>query len=101
MTSPDNQDWERRFQELEVEIDPEPDPQESPSQSLEKSMNQIKNWYNSLPTPGKAGVAVGGVLVAFSLLNTVLKLVTSLVTVAILVVILYGVYKFFINPRPN
>lgn len=101
MTSPNNQDWERRFQELEVEIDPEPEPQPSSSESLEKGINKLKIWYNDLPTPGKAAIAVAGVLVAFSILNSVLKLVTSLLSVAVLVVILYGAYKFLIAPSPR
>jgi hypothetical protein len=101
MTSPNNQDWERRFQELEVEVDPEPESQPPVSESLEKGIDQLKTWYGGLPTPGKAGVAVGGALLAFSLLNTVLKLVTSLLSIVVLVVVLYGAYKFLLAPRPH
>ncbi len=98
MNSNNDQDWERRFQELEVEVNPEPQVQDDLSPKMNNLLSQIKDWYNRLPNPGKVAVAVGGVLLAFSVLNSILKLVASLLTIAILGVVLYGVYKFLMKP---
>lgn len=96
------QEWERRLQELEVEVNP-PEPEQSPnlSQQLEKTLNQLRDWYNSLSTPAKAAVTLVGVLVAFSLLNSVLKLVTSLLSTVILALVLYGLYRFLMASNSN
>ena len=88
----ENQDWERRLQELEIEIEENPSSSSPPaieaeiveetdsidkSQQIEKAIAAIADWFNSLPTPAKIAVAVGGVLVGLSILNTLLHLVSS------------------------
>jgi hypothetical protein len=57
---------------------------------------QIFNWFNSLPNVGKVAVAVIAALVGLSLLKSVFQLVASIISLTILGVILYLVYKFFV-----
>ncbi len=113
MNPQDNQDLESRLQELERQIDNSPSvlevnqkreetsqPQKN-SQNLERFLVSIQQWFNSLPTPGKLAVIVVGVIIGFSLLNSVLRLVSSLLSVAILGVVLYVLYKIFIARRSS
>ena len=113
MNPQENQDLESRLQELERQIDNSPSVLEvhqkqeetsqsqKNSQSLDKFLGSIQQWFNSLPTPGKLVVIVVGVIIGFSLLNSVLRLVSSLLSVAILGVILYVLYKIFIARRSS
>lgn len=62
-------------------------------------IERVANWFNSLPRGGKVAVVIIATVVGFSILRSVLQLVASLISLAILGVILYLVYKFFITPR--
>ncbi|ACK72369.1 conserved hypothetical protein [Gloeothece citriformis PCC 7424] len=101
MTTPNNEDWERRLKELEVEVNPDPEQPNDLSKPFEKTLYQLKQWYGNLSTPAQVAVAIVGIVLVFSVLNSVLKLVASLLTITILAVVLYGLYKFLITPRPH
>lgn len=66
---------------------------------VESVLNPLVNWFNSLPTLGKVAVVTIAVLVGSSLLFSVIQLITSLISLAILGVILYLVYKFFVTSQ--
>ncbi|BAU63855.1 hypothetical protein STA3757_12240 [Stanieria sp. NIES-3757] len=110
MSSSNNQDWQRRIEEIEAEINysesdtrrettetVRPHVEIDRSQSLEKWLNLAKDWFNNLSSEGRIAVGVVGVLVGFSILNTFLRLISSLVSIAILAGLLYLGYKFFLN----
>jgi hypothetical protein len=109
MNPQENRDQERRLQELGAQLDKErllssgetqPDqPFTLNRSSAELVLNQVVNWFNSLPSAGKVAVVVVAAFVGFSLLRTVFQLVASLISLAILGVILYLVYKFLITPQ--
>lgn len=101
MSTQNNQDWEQKLRELEVEINPESEKPADLTFSIEKIFNQLRQWYNNLSTPAQVVVALVGVVLVFSILNSVLKLVASLLSITILAVVLYGLYKFLMTPRPN
>ena len=112
MNSQKNQNLERRLKELEVEINSSSPPisvsenkstklldNSSNSQHLEGWFRAIQSWFNNLPTPGRVAVLVVAFIFGLSLLNTVLQIVTSLISLAILGFVLYFLYKFFSTPR--
>jgi uncharacterized membrane protein YcjF (UPF0283 family) len=112
MNPQENQDYKRKLQELEAQLDKErsfESVETQPSPNLQKPVNhsqpeksvfnQVTNWFNSLPSAGKVAVAAIAALIGFSILRTVLQLVASLFSLALLGVILYLVYKFFVTPR--
>jgi negative regulator of sigma E activity len=110
MNPQENRDYERRLQELEMEADSKTHPsiddrigqplQRQVNNQPEKSvLNQVANWFNSLPRGAKVAVVIIATLVGFSILRSVLQLVASLFSLAILGVILYLVYKFFVTPQ--
>ncbi len=94
----DQPNWQKRLEELEKEVnqtlETTPIRLENTQSTLEKAFSRLQTWYKGLPTAAKVIVAVGGGLVALSLLNSVLRLVTSLISLAILALICYGLYKF-------
>ncbi|HAG83799.1 MAG TPA: hypothetical protein DD379_14060 [Cyanobacteria bacterium UBA11162] len=69
------------------------------SQPVKSILNQVSQWFNTLPTVGKVVVGIVGVSMAFSLLRSVFQLVASLITLTLLGTILYLVYKFFITSQ--
>ncbi|MDJ0730793.1 MAG: hypothetical protein QNJ33_12445 [Crocosphaera sp.] len=93
---------EQKFKDLEAEINSQTTPVR-PFNPNEKNSNgvftRVATWYQGLATPGKVGVAVVGVIVGLSILNGILKLVTSLIVVGILGVILYGLYRALIENK--
>ncbi len=114
MNPQENRDYDRTLQELETELEkdqpllsPETQPgqlEERPvndSQPEKSVLNQVVNWFNSLPSAGKVAVVAIAAILGFSLLRSVLQLVASLISLAILGVLLYLVYKFFVAPRSS
>ncbi len=110
MNSPNNQDWEQRLKELEQEIErttfPEsaektetvrPHVEIDPSQKITAWLNSARDWFNSLPNVGRVIVGVGAIMVSFSVLNTFLRLISSLISIAILGGLLYLGYKFLVD----
>jgi hypothetical protein len=86
MTSPQQPDWKRHFQNFRVKV-------EQPAQP------QFIVWFNAIPSSGKLLAIVGGGILSLSLMKTVYQLVTSLISLSILGVILYLVYRFWILPK--
>ena len=104
MSSPGDRDWQRELEKLEAEINRDTTSQ-VPNESTEISanntyknwLNSAKNWFDSLPQAGKIAVAVGAVWLSFSLLNTFLHIVSSLISIAFIGLLLYVGYKFVSN----
>lgn len=109
MNPQEKRDYDRKLQELEQELDRnqrQPVGETQPGQPIQRPANppqadglplqQIFNWFNRLPDAGKVAVALVAALVAFSVLKSVFQLVTSIISLAVLGVILYLVYRFFV-----
>lgn len=62
-------------------------------------VTSVKNWFFTLPTGGKVIVGVLGLMIAFSLLRTVLSIVQLVFSLAILGVIFYIAFQFIIKPK--
>lgn len=100
-----DQDLERRFQKLEAELNSPPaqvaqperpvKPQTDSFQS-QSQLNRFTNWFNGLSGFGKVIVAGVAVIVGFAILRAVLKLVFAVISLAILVVLVYFGYQFFL-----
>lgn len=108
MNPQENHNYEQRDQELGKEH-PWQSQAKQIGQSLrdnlknlpidQSALNQLKTWFNGLNPVGKAAVAVMGISLGFTVVNSILQLVGSLISLAILGGILYLVYKFFLTPQ--
>jgi hypothetical protein len=111
MNTQEDQDYELRLQELEQQLDKKQPMQSGKTQPeqpfrqyvnglpVESVLTQVANWFNNLTSAGKIAVVIIGGILGLSLLRTTLQLVASLFSLTILGVMLYLMYKFFINPQ--
>lgn len=117
MNSNDNQNWQRRLQELDVEVNrnsstpsptsvqlnspvsPHSEAVEETPPSLEMVVTRFIAWFNGLPSAARVVVLLGGVVVGFIALKTLFQLVVSVVSLTILAGMLYAVYKVFMNSQ--
>lgn len=111
MTSPQPQDWQRRFRDFKIEIDraktTDPDSLNQIDvdvpdfglNALKQGYQQFITWFDRIPSSGKLLAVLGGGLLSLSLIKTVFQLITSLITLSVFGVILYLVYRFLILPK--
>jgi hypothetical protein len=109
MNSSNNQDWEQKLKDLEAEINQtsaakqkEPETVRSHveihnAQQITNWLNSARDWFQSLPSVGKIAVGVGTAMIAISVLTTFIKLVSSLISVAIVGALIYMGYKFLVS----
>jgi hypothetical protein len=69
----------------------------NPSPQVQGWINSSKAWFNSLPKVGKAAVAIGAVWLGFSILGAILHVVSSILSIAIVGLILYVGYRLLKN----
>lgn len=102
------EDLQRRLQNLEAEINSRSGGVSQSSQQTGKpSPSRFSNykvyitrfvtWFQNLTTVKKLIVAVSGFLVGFAILQAVFKLVTAVISLAVLGILVYVGYKFFVS----
>ena len=105
MNSSDNQDWQRKLEELETEVNQNnpstvqtetiyPKVESDNMNSLSGWLNSARDWFNGLAPIGQVAVGVIAVMLGFSVLNIFLKVISSLISVAILAGLVYLGYKY-------
>jgi hypothetical protein len=99
MTVPNSQDTDYSIPKVEVDIDLDPSELPSLSSKLTLIFQQFQAWYERLAAPAKIGVAIALFFIAVTLLLKVLHLIASLITVTILAIVLYGIYRAFLKPN--
>ena len=104
MTNPNSQDRETPTPKIEVEVNPDIDfaTEVKPlSEKFSQALQPFRQWYERLPGAAKIAVAIGIIFFSFSLLTKVLHLVASLISVTILAIVLYALYRFFLKPNSS
>jgi hypothetical protein len=103
-----DRDLDLRLQQLEAELSQTPPspptiaqpekplPQTESSQTLQSQLNRFINWFNGMPGLGKLVVIGFLAIVGFAILRAVLQLVAAVISLAVLAVLLYFVYQFFL-----
>jgi hypothetical protein len=105
-------EWEREVRENRSERGVEPPQSWQPLRpdfedarvgngTLPPILERVTNWYDRLPNAGKIAVAIVAAIAGFSLLKSILQLMASLFTLAILGGILYLMYRFVIVPQSS
>lgn len=114
MSSPDHisDSVEERFQQLEKEInakandtmrraEPERQDDASVSSKFNYSLASLISWINGLTGPTKVVAIVVVGLVAFTILNFLFKLVAAAISLSILALVGYVLYKVFFETTPT
>ncbi|HAC64579.1 MAG TPA: hypothetical protein DCF68_13850 [Cyanothece sp. UBA12306] len=105
MSQQNPQDWEQRLKELEAEINQEAEPNPVRPFNIKEESNsyflRFTSWYQSLSSTTKVIVSVVGVIVTLSILNSVLRFISSLIVVGILGAVFVGLYKAFVTDKSS
>jgi hypothetical protein len=67
--------------------------------SIKLQLERFMVWYKNLSDKKRLIVLVGGGIFALGLLQALVKLVTGIISLAILAVLLYVGYKFFVSKK--
>lgn len=105
MSQQNPQDWEQRFKDLETEINQEselfPVQPFNPNENPKSFLVRLKQGYDNLATPAKVNLAIVAVIVALSLLNSILRLLSSIIMLGILGTILFALYKTLLKNQSS
>ncbi len=112
MSPQENREWERRLQEIEAQINQpstsrpfQSEPGQLPTsqsarwQSIQPLLQQVTNWFNGFSGVGKVVVISAAAIVGLIVLKTVFQLVATLISLAIVGVLLYLVYRLFVAAK--
>ncbi|NJK68862.1 MAG: hypothetical protein HC789_18070 [Microcoleus sp. CSU_2_2] len=95
-----NFNWQQAFGELKAKLERSPLIQQNSNsyQTVQTLYNQFLNKFQRLPKPGKVAVFAVGAIVVLTVFNTVVQLISALITLAVLGVLIYVAYKLAIAP---
>ncbi|GAB1543143.1 hypothetical protein NUACC21_58170 [Scytonema sp. NUACC21] len=107
MSSQPQDDLQRRLQKLEAEINSQsavspqsrevtPSPKGFP-RFYSKPIEKFIAWFKSQSPIGKLAIVGVGFVLGFSILQAVFKLVSAVISLAILSILVYLGYKFFVS----
>lgn len=103
MTHPSEDELQQRLRQLEAEIKSKAvnDTQSQNSQfgvsNFNSQLMRLRNWFDGLSGTNKLIVVGVSALIGFGVLQTVLRLVASVISLAVLAVLVYVGYKFFVS----
>ena len=103
MKENDRERIQQKLQEIESQLKSDSRLKPSPelSNSAQSLYNQLLIWYKGLPTWGKGGTILVGLMLSLSLLRTVLNLVNLGMTLAAIGVGGYFAYKLFLGSESS
>jgi hypothetical protein len=108
--------WKRKLEELELDVSskstqksampnptpPDTEPPQAPqAPSLGGIYQQSRAWFDTLPTPGKGAVILGGTVLALSVVRTLVQVVTFSLSFGLFLIFAYGAYRFLNQNRSN
>ena len=105
----DERDLQSKLDEMEADINSNasksqdvspsvfPQIEIDPSEKMQAWIDGSKAWFNSLPKIGKAGVAIAGVWLGFSIVGAILHVVSSVLTIGVVGIVIYVGYGLCAN----
>ena len=105
MSQQNPQGWEQRLKDLEAEISQESELSSvrpfKTNENPKRILVSLKQWCNNLATPIKVILAIVAIIATLSLLNSILRLVTSVIILGILGSILFALYKVLFKNKSS
>lgn len=97
MSYQNNKDVKRKLEDLEAELHNTQPLINSDkfSEPLKKGYQQFLTWFEGLPKTGQIVVAVVGIAAAITLLQTIVRLISLAITLAVIGIIVYIGYQLF------
>jgi len=89
---------QKKLKEIETQLKSDSPLKPTPelSNSLKSLYEQVLIWYKGLPTWGKGGTMIVGLMLSLSVFRTVLNLINLAMTLAVIGVGGYFAYKLFL-----
>ena len=81
-------------------LTPTPLPEQTQT-TISSLYHQAKTWFQTLPTIGQVAVGIGTVVLSLSVLQTVMRLVTLGISLAVIAVVGYMGYRLFFAPNDS
>ena len=100
MNPQNNFKWQQAFGELKAKLERSSLIQQNSDsyQALGTFYNQLLDKFQKLPKPGQVAVFAVGAIIVLTVFNTVVQLISGLITLAVLGVLIYIAYKLAIAP---
>jgi hypothetical protein len=103
MNPQNNFNWQQKFGEVKAKLDRSPlfklNLDNYPA--VQTLYNQSLDRFQRLPKPGQVAVFAVGAIILLTVFNTVLQLISALITLAVLGVLIYIAYKLVISPQSS
>ena len=103
MNYQNNFNWQQAFGELKAKLERSPLMKMNLDHypAVQTFYNQFLNKFQSLPKAGQVAVFAIGAIIVLTVFNTVVQLISALITLAVLGVLIYIAYKLAISPQSS
>ena len=103
MNPQNNFNWQQAFGELKAKLERSPlIKQNSDSyQAVGTFYNQLLDKFQTLPKPGQVAAFALASIIVLTVFNSVVQLISALMTLAVLGVLIYIAYKLAISPQSS
>lgn len=100
MNPQNNFNWQQALGELKAKLERSALIQQNPDsyQAIGTFYNQFIDKFQKLPKPGQVAVFAVGAIVVLTVFNSIVQLLSALMTLAFLGVLIYIAYKLAISP---
>jgi hypothetical protein len=100
MNPQNNFNWQQAVGELKAKLERSPLIQQNPDsyQAVGTFYNQSLEKFQKLPKPGQVAVFAVGAIVVLTVFNSIVQLLSAVMTLGVLGVLIYIAYKLAISP---
>ncbi|MCC3411153.1 MAG: hypothetical protein JGK24_32110 [Microcoleus sp. PH2017_29_MFU_D_A] len=100
MNPQNNFNWQQAIGELKAKLERSPLIQQNPDsyQAIGTFYNQSLEKFQKLPKPGQVAVFAVGAIVVLTVFNSIVQLLSAVMTLGVLGVLIYIAYKLAISP---
>jgi phage shock protein PspC (stress-responsive transcriptional regulator) len=103
MNPQNNFNWQQALGELKAKLDRSPLLKVNLDNypAVQTLYNQFLDKFQRLPKPGQVAVFAVGTIILLTVFNTILQLISALITLTVAGVLIYIAYKLVISPQSS